>query len=304
MGVERSTLATITGREGRRQHGAALDPAVPADARGARSARRPRSSRRCSARASSPACRRSPSATISIAAASGWSWSRSLGLVTMSSLIALGRIDRDVRGRLRRARARRVANYTVAGHTWISHRVAYRWRARSIGIFEISWALALLRRRPDRRRAHQPVRLARSVRRARHRFADRRLRRRLRAPVDAARDPPRTSHSPRGTGDDLHPDGALSDLHAPAAADRSTAWLVVSGSALIALAGISVFVISGSWLDDCLRRLDERHRCGRDGSRRRRTDGQHEHRRVRRSARQGAQHASPGSARSSSGSAS
>jgi predicted MFS family arabinose efflux permease len=30
----------------------------------------------------------------------------------------------------------------------------------------------------------------------------------------------------------------------------ATAWLVVSGSALMALAGISVFVISGSWLDD------------------------------------------------------
>ena len=37
-----------------------------------------------------------------------------------------------------------VANFTVAGHAWISHRIDYRWRARSIGIFETSWALALL----------------------------------------------------------------------------------------------------------------------------------------------------------------
>ena len=37
-----------------------------------------------------------------------------------------------------------VSNYTVAGHTWISHRVAYRWRARSFGFFEMSWAFALL----------------------------------------------------------------------------------------------------------------------------------------------------------------
>ena len=51
------------------------------------------------------------------------------------------------------------------------------------------------------------------------------------------------------TVDELHPDGALSDLRRrPAMTGR--AWLVVGGSALLTLAGISVFVVSGSWLSD------------------------------------------------------
>ena len=37
-----------------------------------------------------------------------------------------------------------VANCTVAGHAYISHRVEYSRRARSIGLYETSWALALL----------------------------------------------------------------------------------------------------------------------------------------------------------------
>lgn len=37
-----------------------------------------------------------------------------------------------------------VGNLTVAGHAWISHRVAFSARGRSIGAFETSWALALL----------------------------------------------------------------------------------------------------------------------------------------------------------------
>ena len=67
----------------------------------------------------------------------------SLGLVSVSSIIALG-------GSLATfaiafvVLVLGVSNYTVAGHTWISHRVAYRWRARSFGFFEMSWAFALL----------------------------------------------------------------------------------------------------------------------------------------------------------------
>jgi predicted MFS family arabinose efflux permease len=37
-----------------------------------------------------------------------------------------------------------VSNLTVAGQAWISHRVDYRWRARSFGLYETSWAIALL----------------------------------------------------------------------------------------------------------------------------------------------------------------
>ncbi|RLE24377.1 MAG: hypothetical protein DRJ50_04745, partial [Actinobacteria bacterium] len=66
-----------------------------------------------------------------------------LGLVSASALIALG-------GSLLTFAIAfvvlilGVANFTVAGHAWISHRVDYRWRARSIGVFETSWAFALL----------------------------------------------------------------------------------------------------------------------------------------------------------------
>ena len=97
----------------------------------------------------------------------------SLGLVSISSVIALG-------GSLTTFAVAfvvlvlGVSNYTVAGHTWISHRVAYRWRARSFGVFEMSWALALLLGAPDRGRADQPVRLAGTVRGAGRRRRDRR----------------------------------------------------------------------------------------------------------------------------------
>lgn len=37
-----------------------------------------------------------------------------------------------------------VGNLTVAGHAWIGHRVAFSARGRAIGVFETSWAIALL----------------------------------------------------------------------------------------------------------------------------------------------------------------
>ena len=37
-----------------------------------------------------------------------------------------------------------VGNLTVAGHAWIGHRIAFSARNRAIGVFETSWALALL----------------------------------------------------------------------------------------------------------------------------------------------------------------
>lgn len=37
-----------------------------------------------------------------------------------------------------------VGNLTVAGHAWIAHRVPFATRSRAIGSFETSWALALL----------------------------------------------------------------------------------------------------------------------------------------------------------------
>jgi predicted MFS family arabinose efflux permease len=37
-----------------------------------------------------------------------------------------------------------VSNLTVAGHAWIGHRVPFSSRSRAIGVFETSWAVALL----------------------------------------------------------------------------------------------------------------------------------------------------------------
>jgi predicted MFS family arabinose efflux permease len=37
-----------------------------------------------------------------------------------------------------------VSNLTVAGHAWIGHRVRFAARGRAIGLFETSWAIALL----------------------------------------------------------------------------------------------------------------------------------------------------------------
>ncbi len=140
-----------------------------------------------------------------------------------------------------------VGNYTVAGHAWISHRVVYRWRARAIGIFEISWALAMLVGAPvvavliNQFGWRGPfVALAAGSLIGAFVVA-------LVLPTSAPRST--VTPTPTGTGADDHPDGALSDLRRrPAMTHR--AWLVVTGSALLALAGISVFVISGSWLSD------------------------------------------------------
>jgi len=166
----------------------------------------------------------------------------SLGLVTLSSLIALaGSIVSFAVAFVLLVLG--VANYTVAGHAWISHRVGYQWRARSIGIFEISWALAMLVGAPivavliNRFGWRGPfVALAAGSLVAAFVVA-------LVLPSSPPRDPATL------TVDELHPDGALSDLRRrPAMTGR--AWLVVGGSALLTLAGISVFVVSGSWLSD------------------------------------------------------
>jgi DHA1 family inner membrane transport protein len=174
----------------------------------------------------------------------------SLGLVTVSSLIALtGSLVSFAVAFV--VLVLGVANYTVAGHAWISHRVVYRWRARAIGIFEISWALAML--------IGAPI-VAVLINRFGWRgpFVVLAVGSMVGAFVVARALPPSPLRriasdpvSPVGADPaaELHPDGALSDLRRrPAMTAR--AWFVVSGSAFLALAGISVFVISGSWLSD------------------------------------------------------
>jgi predicted MFS family arabinose efflux permease len=129
-----------------------------------------------------------------------------------------------------------VANFTVAGHAWISHRVDYRWRARSIGLFETSWALALL--------VGGPL-IALLI----NQFG-------WRAPFvflavggAGAAILVATTLPPRGPPNADPSASANSTENTSNQRLTRSAWLVVIGSASMATAGLSVFVISGSWLD-------------------------------------------------------
>ena len=131
-----------------------------------------------------------------------------------------------------------VSNLTVAGQAWISHRVDYRRRARAIGLYETSWAISLLAGAPV-------VAVLINLVGWRGPFVAVAVGCAIGAAVVAATLP-------------AHVAVELSDVDVRAirAADRrearitTRAWLVMIGSATTAMAGLSVFVISGSWLDD------------------------------------------------------
>ncbi|WP_394939432.1 MFS transporter [uncultured Ilumatobacter sp.] len=124
-----------------------------------------------------------------------------------------------------------VANFTVAGHAWISHRIDYRWRARSIGLFETSWALALLVGGPI-------IAILINVFGWRGPFVFLAVACAL-AALGVALSLPVAPR--RLAGDTVdHPRQRLTPK----------AWFVVVGSATLAPAGLSIFVISGTWLDD------------------------------------------------------
>lgn len=167
-----------------------------------------------------------------------------LGLVAASAVIALGGSATTfaisyfvlVLG---------VANLTVAGQAWVSHRVDYRWRARSIGLYEASWAVALLAGAPI-------VAVLINAFGWRGPFIAIAV-----ASVFAAGLVANTL--PAHTAIELdHVDG--SDrvgarpldhrVRTPPASITAGAWLVMTGSAATAMAGLSVFVVSGSWLND------------------------------------------------------
>jgi DHA1 family inner membrane transport protein len=140
-----------------------------------------------------------------------------------------------------------VSNLTVAGQVWISHRVDYRWRARSLGLYETSWAIALLAGAPI-------VAVLINLFGWRGPFAAIAIACAL-AMLLVARTLPTSGRSPHV--EPLDPLDPLDPVRAvePADAPRSTsitarAWLVMIGSATTAMAGLSVFVVSGSWLDD------------------------------------------------------
>jgi predicted MFS family arabinose efflux permease len=130
-----------------------------------------------------------------------------------------------------------VANFTVAGHAWISHRVDYRWRARAIGLFETSWAFALLLGAPF---------VALLI----NGFG-------WRAPFTAMAIGSAGAAAlvalslPAHREPDLSPRSGARQAPAPVSGRlTSHAWYVLFGSALMAAAGLSVFVVSGIWLED------------------------------------------------------
>jgi DHA1 family inner membrane transport protein len=124
-----------------------------------------------------------------------------------------------------------VSNHTIAGHAWIGHRVPFAARSRSIGVFEMSWAIALLAGAPllavlidayGWRGPYVALAIASAVA-----VGAVYLR------VDAGR------HI------DVEPTADV-----PRAALPRTAWLPMIASAATAMAGLGVFVVSGAWLDD------------------------------------------------------
>lgn len=123
-----------------------------------------------------------------------------------------------------------VSNLTVAGHTWIGHRVAFAARGRSIGLFETSWAIALLVGAPllalliDRFGWRGP-------------FVALAIASFVSALAVMMFVSPGTSHVDAGASSGV-----------PALPRQ--AWYPMLASASIAAAGLGTFVVSGAWLDD------------------------------------------------------
>ncbi len=124
-----------------------------------------------------------------------------------------------------------VANLTVAGHSTISRFVPYDGRARAIGLYETSWALALLIGAPLIAVLIQVfgwrgpyVLLAISCAAMAAWIWTAGARNAVKEPIEAA--------TPIGIG-----------------SLPFRAWAVIVGSALLAMSGLSVFAISGKWLD-------------------------------------------------------
>jgi MFS transporter, DHA1 family, inner membrane transport protein len=134
-----------------------------------------------------------------------------------------------------------VSNFTVAGQTWISHRVEYRQRARALGLFETSWAVALLAGAPA-------IAILINVFGWRGPFVALAVAAGIGAVVVAIALP---RHIPViQPARDIAVPGTATTATAAKASITPRAWLVMIGSAATAMAGLSVFVISGSWLDD------------------------------------------------------
>lgn len=119
---------------------------------------------------------------------------------------------------------------TVGGHAWISARVPFERRARFIGVYEISWASALL--------VGVPV-IAALI----SAFG-------WRAPFLAVGAAGVIAAILVGTisdGEATNRPVAPADDKTPLTAD---AWLIIAASAAIAMAGLTTIVVAGTWLDE------------------------------------------------------
>ena len=123
-----------------------------------------------------------------------------------------------------------VGNLTVAGHTWIGNRVDFSARGRSIGVFETSWAIALLVGAP-------------LVALLIHAFGWRGPYVALAIGSFVAAAAVLAFVAP-GTP---HPTSARITRAAPL---PRSAWFPMLASAATAAAGLGTFVVSGAWLDD------------------------------------------------------
>lgn len=136
-----------------------------------------------------------------------------------------------------------VSNLTVAGQAWISHRVDYRWRARSLGLYETSWAIALLAGAPI-------VAVLINVFGWRGPFVAIAIACLLAAVLVAMTLPAQVPVPSLDRVEPVEPVDGVEASRPPSVSITTRAWLVMVGSATTAMAGLSVFVISGSWLDD------------------------------------------------------
>lgn len=122
-----------------------------------------------------------------------------------------------------------VSNLTVAGHAWIGHRIPFAERSRAIGVFEMSWAIALLVGAPL-----LAILIGWVGWRGPYVFL---------AVASAA--------AALAVGVLVRPGVPVrvdrSERHAPL---PRTAWAPMVASAATAAAGLGIFVVSGAWLDD------------------------------------------------------
>ena len=131
---------------------------------------------------------------------------------------------------------------TVGGHAWISARVPFERRARFIGIYEMSWAMALLVGAPI-------VAGLIGLFGWRGPFIAAAL-----AAVVAAVGIATIDDGQIDTGDSPTPSEL--DIHAEvtAVSERlgSDVWIVIGVSAAVSMAGLTTIVVAGTWLDEVL----------------------------------------------------